>query len=214
MVKTFLTRCPSFAMLGTVFVENRTCKKYFTDVKLYRLKNLFFKQKINMLYGVIVMEESYNSILEFRIIPECLEKISEDGEVWLAVAISNILISDKQLSPEEKGYFKAALMMVENEDLNKQLLEAIENREVLEMGDLTEDRELAGHFFFFLGMLIAADGKIKNSEVKMLSKICGKLGFPPDSSRMVLSWVSEMIKLNNNRNKIIGELKEIKPVFV
>ena len=160
------------------------------------------------------MEKSYNSILEFRIIPECLEKISEDGKVWLAVAISNILISDKQLSPEEKRYFKAALMMVGNEELKKQLLEAIENREVLEMGDLTDDRELAGHFFFFLSMLIAADGKIKNSEVKMLSKICGKLGFPPDSSRMVLSWVSELIKLNNNRNKIIEELKEIKPVFV
>ena len=159
------------------------------------------------------MEESYNSILEFRIIPECLEKISEDGKVWLAVAISNILISDKQLSPEEKGYFKAALMMVENADLKKQLLEAIENREILEMGDLTDERDLAGHFFF-LGMLIGADGKIKNSEVKMLSKICGKLGFPPDSSRMVLSWVSELIKLNNNRNKIIGELKKIKPVFV
>ena len=93
------------------------------------------------------MEGSYNSILEFRIIPECLEKISEDGKVWLAVAISNILISDKQLSPEEKGHFKAALMMVENKDLKKQLLEAIENREVLEMGDLTDDRELAGHFF-------------------------------------------------------------------
>ena len=159
------------------------------------------------------MEGSYNSILEFRIIPECLEKISEDGKVWLAVAISNILISDKKLSPEEKGYFKAALMMVKNKDLKKQLLEAIENREVLEMGDLTDDRELAGHFFF-LAMLIAADGKIKNSEVKMLSKICGKLGFNPDSSKMVLSWVSELIKLNNNRNKIIGELKEIKPVFV
>ena len=60
------------------------------------------------------MEESYNSIVEFSIIPECLEKISEDGKVWLAVAISNILISDKQLAPEEKGYFKDAVMMVEN----------------------------------------------------------------------------------------------------
>ena len=47
------------------------------------------------------MEESYNSILEFRIIPECLEKIGEDSKVWLAVAISNLLISDKQLAPEE-----------------------------------------------------------------------------------------------------------------
>ena len=79
------------------------------------------------------MEESYNSIVEFRIIPECLEKISEDSKVWLAVAISNILISDKQLAPEEKGYFKDAVMMVENEDLQKQLLEAMKNREILEL---------------------------------------------------------------------------------
>ena len=81
------------------------------------------------------MEESYNSIVEFRIIPECLEKICEDGKVWLAVAISNILISDKQLAPEEKEYFKDAVMMVENEDLQKQLLEAMKNHEILEMGD-------------------------------------------------------------------------------
>lgn len=160
------------------------------------------------------MEESYNSIVEFRIISECIEKISEDGKVWLAVAISNILISDKHLAPEEKGYFEAALMMVANEDLKKQLLESIKNREILEMGDLTDDREFAGHFFFFLGMLIAADGKIKNSEVKMLSKICGKLGFPPDYSKMVLRWVSELIKLNKDRNNIIEELKKLKPVFV
>ena len=52
------------------------------------------------------MEESYNSMVEFHIIPECLEKISEDSKVWLAVAISNILISDKQLAPEEKGTSK------------------------------------------------------------------------------------------------------------
>ena len=106
------------------------------------------------------MTESYSSILEFRIIPECLEKISEDGKVWLAVAISNILISDKQLAPEEEGYFKDAVMMVENEDLKKQLLEAMEKREILEMGDLIGDREYAGYFLIFLGKLIAADGKI------------------------------------------------------
>ena len=68
------------------------------------------------------MEDSYNSMVEFRIIPECLEKISEDSKVWLALAISNILISDKQLASEEKGYFKDAVMMVENEDLQKQFL--------------------------------------------------------------------------------------------
>ena len=65
-----------------------------------------------------------------------------------------------------------------------------------------------------LGMVIAADGKIKTSEVTMLSKICGKLGFPEETSKEVLHWVTEMIKLNNDRNQMTKFLGELKPVFV
>ena len=80
--------------------------------------------------------------------------------------------------------------------------------------ELTTDRAYAGHFFFLLGMVIAADGKIKTSEVTMLSSICGKLGFPEETSKQVLHWVSDMIKLNNERTQLTELLNQIKPVFV
>ena len=63
-------------------------------------------------------------------------------------------------------------------------------------------------------MVIAADGKINTSEVKMLTSICGKLGFPTEAAKTVLSWVSNMIKLNNEKNKLTMAMLETKPVFV
>ena len=160
------------------------------------------------------MEGRIKSIAEFRLIPEYLTNISDDGKNWLARAIVNILIVDKQLAPEEKGFFKDAIMMAENENVRSELIESIKNRETVELGELLSDRDYAGHFFFFLGMVIAADGKIKKSEVKMLTSICGKLGFPSETAKTVLSWVSNMIKLNNEKNKLTVVMSEIKPVFV
>ena len=160
------------------------------------------------------MEGRIKSIAEFRLIPEDLTNISDEGKNWLARAIVNILIVDKQLAPEEKGFFKDAIMMVESEKVRSELIESIKNRETVELGELLSDRDYAGQFFFFLGMVIAADGKIKTSEVKMLTSICGKLGFPSETAKTALSWVSNMIKLNNEKNKLTVTMSEIKPVFV
>jgi len=52
------------------------------------------------------MEERIKSIAAFRLIPEDLTNISDEGNTWLARAIVNILIVDKQLAPEEKGFSK------------------------------------------------------------------------------------------------------------
>jgi len=160
------------------------------------------------------MDETINSIAEYRLIPEYLEKISEEGKIWLARAIVNILIADRQLVTEEKGFFRDAIMMIENDEIRDELIESIKNRESVELGELTSDREYAGHFFFLLGMVIAADGKVKNSEVNMLGSICGKLGFPTETAKQVLHCVTEMIRLNNDRNQITDLLRDIKPVFV
>ena len=163
------------------------------------------------------MDEATNSIAGYRLNPEYLEKISYEGKVWLARAIVNILIADKQLVTEEKGFFKDAIMMIEKDEIRDELIESIKKRESVELGALTTDREYAGQFFFLLGMVVAADGKVKNSEVNMLTSIGGnggKLGFPAETTKQVLHWVTEMIRLNNDRNQIIELLKDIKPVFV
>ena len=48
----------------------------------------------------------------------------------------------------------------------------------------------------------------------MLTSVGGKLGFPPETAKQVLQWVTEFIRLNNDRNQIIELLKDIKPVFI
>ena len=44
------------------------------------------------------MEGRIKSIAEFRLIPEDLTNISDEGKNWLARKIVNILIVDKQLA--------------------------------------------------------------------------------------------------------------------
>ena len=95
------------------------------------------------------MERRIKSISEFRLIPEYLTNISDEGKNWLARAIVNILIVDKQLAPEEKGFFKDAIMMVESEKVRSELIESIKNRETVELGELLSDRDYAGQFFSF-----------------------------------------------------------------
>ena len=118
-----------------------------------------------------------NLIVDEKIWPE-FEKISEEGKIWIARAIVSILIVDKQLVNEEKGFFKDAIMMIEIDQIRVELIESIKKREIVELGELTTDREYAGHFYFLLAMVVAADGKVKNSEVNLLNSICRKLGFP------------------------------------
>ena len=43
------------------------------------------------------MDETINSIAEYRLISEYLEKISEERKIWLARAMVSILIVEKQL---------------------------------------------------------------------------------------------------------------------
>jgi len=46
------------------------------------------------------MDEAINSTAGYRLIPEYLEKISQEVKVWLVRAFVNILIADKQLVTE------------------------------------------------------------------------------------------------------------------
>ena len=107
------------------------------------------------------MEENLNSIVEYSLIPEFINNFSGDRKSWRARAIVNILIADKQVSIGGKRYFKDAIMIFENDEVRSELISALRNREALELRRLTCDREYAEHFFFFLGIVIAADVRIK-----------------------------------------------------
>ena len=52
-------------------------------------------------------------------------------------------------------------MIFENDEVRSKLISVLRNREALKLGRLTYDRVHAGHFSFFLEIVIAADGRIK-----------------------------------------------------
>ena len=108
------------------------------------------------------MEENLNSIAEYRLILEFINNFSGDRKAWRTRAIVNILIADKQVSIGGKRYFKDTIMIFENDEVRSELISALGNRGALELGRLTYDREHTEHFFFFLGIVIAADGMMKN----------------------------------------------------
>ena len=151
---------------------------------------------------------------ELKIQHEFLEKLSPDGKKWLARAMVGALVVDKTLDVSEMPYMKEALGIVaENAEEKQVLLEAAKTRQVPDLGNLEVDREAAGGFFYYLVELIAADGKVKNSEVTYLTTICGKLGFPPETAKTALRWSRDLVKLNQERNLMIAALKELRPIY-
>ena len=71
------------------------------------------------------------------------------------------MIADKQVFIGGKRNFKDTIMIFKNDEVRSELISALRNREALELWRLTFDREYTEHFFFFLGIVIAADGRIK-----------------------------------------------------
>ena len=155
------------------------------------------------------MNQMYSLYLE----PSFNKMISSKGKKWLARAMINMLLADKTIDHSELSYISDAMGLVENENERNELMEATKNRKYLEMEILNTDREYAGHFFFYLAMIIAADGKVKTSEVNFLTKMCGKLGFPTDSAKDVLRWTTKLVKLNTEREQIIDVLRRVNPIF-
>ena len=67
-------------------------------------------------------------------------------------------------------------MSFKNDEVRSELISALRNREALELERLTYDRKYAEHFFFFLGIVIATDGRMK-----ILSKLKSRLQYKTNS---------------------------------
>ena len=70
-------------------------------------------------------------------------------------------IADRQLVTEEKGFFKDGIIVIENDEIRCELIESIKNRESVELGELTSDREYSGLFFFYWGWSLQLMGSQK-----------------------------------------------------
>ena len=100
-----------------------------------------------------------------------------------------------------------------SQECQRQTRKWLEPDNQLELGNLDTDRDYAGHFFYYLAMNVAADGKIKRSEVDYLLQICGKLGFPPNSAKEVLRWAVELVKLSHEREQMVAGFRHVSPMY-
>ena len=116
---------------------------------------------------------SVEEMFGIRLQPAFIERLSDKGKAWLAKAMINMLIADKVIDQSEMCYLEDALSLVDSDEERAALMETAKKREVTPMENLNTDRMYAGHFFYYLAMIVAADGKVKTSEVKYLMKICG-----------------------------------------
>ena len=71
----------------------------------------------------------------------------------------NILIADKQLVPEEKGFFKDVIMMIEKDEILYELIESIKKRESAELGALTTAVNTLDNFSFYQDWSLLLTGK-------------------------------------------------------
>ena len=121
---------------------------------------------------------TFDHMFNIYLNPEFIKKLSGKGKQWLSRAMVNMLVVDKSIHHSELSYLEDAIGMAETEEEREELKKAVKEHNQLELGNLDTDRDYAGHFFYYLAMNVAADGKIKKSEVYYLLQICGKLGFP------------------------------------
>ena len=71
-------------------------------------------------------------------------------------AMINMLIADKVIDQSEMCYLEDALGLVNSDEERAALMETAKKREVTPMENLNTDRMYAGHFFYYLAMIVAA----------------------------------------------------------
>ena len=157
----------------------------------------------------LAFDEIYSTYLNSHFI----ESLSIHGKRWLARALINTLVIDKMIDQSEMCYLEDAINLVATDEERKELKQAVKERKLLPVDNLDTDRGYAGHFFYYLAMNVAADGKIKKNEVDYLMQICGKLGFPPKSAKDVMRWAVDQVKLNNERQSMVEGFRHVAPLF-
>lgn len=122
---------------------------------------------------------TFDHMFNIYLNPEFIKELSGKGKQWLSRAMVNMLIIDRSIHHTEMSYLEDAIGMAETEEERDELKKAVLEHTQLELGNLDTDRDYAGHFFYYLAMNVAADGKVKKSEVDYLASTLRQTGLSP-----------------------------------
>jgi hypothetical protein len=92
-------------------------------------------------------------------------------------------------------------------------LENAQQRNYMELPNLTTDRKYVGELLYYFASIVAADSKISSSEVDFLKALGAKLGLPEQAVQNALDWTTKYLQLQKIRLDAETELANIPPLY-
>ena len=105
-----------------------------------------------------------------RLEPDFINNLTPEGRRWLARAVVNMINIDGKLDPNEMPYMHDAVILIDESE-RAELLENAQQRNYMELPNLTTDRKYVGELLYYFASIVAADSKISTSEVEFLKDL-------------------------------------------
>ncbi|MCH2300551.1 MAG: hypothetical protein MK437_08345 [SAR324 cluster bacterium] len=147
-----------------------------------------------------------------RLEPDFINNLTPEGRRWLARAVVNMINIDGKLDPNEMPYMHDAVILIDESE-RAALLENAQQRNYMELPNLTTDRKYVGELLYYFASIVAADSKISSSEVEFLKALGAKLGLPEQAVQNALDWTTKYLQLQKIRQDAETELANIPPLY-
>ena len=141
-----------------------------------------------------------------RLEPDFINNLTPEGRRWLARAVVNMINIDGKLDPNEMPYMHDAVILIDESE-RAELLENAQQRNYMELPNLTTDRKYVGELLYYFASIVAADSKISSSEVDFLKALGAKLGLPEQAVQNALDCLFRKTKNIFNSRKYGWMLK-------
>ena len=123
-----------------------------------------------------------------RLEPDFINNLTPEGRRWLARAVVNMINIDGKLDPNEMPYMHDAVILIDESE-RAELLDNAQQRNYMELPNLTTDRKYVGELLYYFASIVAADSKISTSEVEFLKALGAKLGLPEQAVHLQLQKI-------------------------
>lgn len=146
----------------------------------------------------------YKLHLDREISKELFEGVPKEVRDWVVNAIANIVIVDGIIEKHEFVALQEAIGLLENKEEIHDMMKKVKERNLVKVGKIIMEQELAIKVFFYLAAIAVIDGNLKKSEKELLNECGICLGLETVLIRAVTSWSLKQMEINR---KLSHELK-------
>jgi len=115
---------------------------------------------------------------------------------WVVNAIANIVVADGIIEKHEFVALQEAIGLLEDKEEIHALMDRVKKKEIVEIGNIKINDDLAVKVFFYLAAIAVIDGELKKSEAAMLKKCGHCMGLDDDLIKAVIQWTLKQMEIN------------------